>query len=80
MNAQSRGRVFLNSNRPDDPPAIDLDFLSNSYDLRVASEAVKKVIGLLRENETLEIEGPLTPGPRSLEDDDVMVWRSFQLY
>lgn len=73
MNAQSRARVFPNSNRPDDPPAIDLNFLSNAYDLRVVSEAVKKAMELLQQNGALEIEGPLAPGPRSLEEDDILV-------
>jgi choline dehydrogenase-like flavoprotein len=73
MNAQSRGSVSLNSNRPEDPPAIDLNFLSAPYDLRVVSEAVKKVTELLQQNGVLEIDGPLAPGPRSLEEDDVLV-------
>lgn len=73
MNAQSRGRVSLNSSRPEDPPAIDLNFLSSPYDLRVVSEAVKKVVELLQENGVIEIEGPLAPGPRSLKEEDVMV-------
>jgi choline dehydrogenase-like flavoprotein len=73
MNAQSRGRVFLKSNRPEDPPCIDLNFLANPYDVQVVCEVVKKVVELLQQHGVLEVEGPLLQGPRSLEDDDVLV-------
>jgi choline dehydrogenase-like flavoprotein len=71
MNAQSRGRVSLQSKRPEDPPAIDLNFLSSPYDVSVVIEAVRAAAGLLQQSVVLETQGPLAPGPRTLDDDDI---------
>lgn len=71
MNSLSVGRVSLQSANPDEPAAIDLNFLSQPYDVRVTLEAVRRTAKFLQSS-IIPTEA-FTFGPKSTEEADLLV-------
>ncbi|KAK9492586.1 hypothetical protein V1508DRAFT_397799 [Lipomyces doorenjongii] len=67
---KSSGGVYLNIRRPEERPAVDLNMLSHPYDLRLTVKAVRKVAKFLQK---AEIDGPVAPGRRTLEDEVITI-------
>lgn len=71
MNSVSNGRVSLTGNDPEDPPAIDLNFLSHEYDVRSTIEAVRETVKLLQGTK-ISAQG-LAVGPQKMSDESILV-------
>lgn len=73
MNSQSTGSVSIGSANPGDPPIIDPNLLSHSFDRRVLIEGVKEAMGVLSSSKFSPWVQQILRGPRSSEDKDVQV-------
>ena len=70
QNCLSRGSLMLGSKDPREPPVIDPGYLSHPYDVRVAVETLKEMVGIANTPAFSSIIKTVLFGPRSPNDDN----------
>lgn len=73
FNGQSRGEVRLQSADPSDPPVMNPNILSHSFDRRVAIEGTRQGLEIMESpafaRDTIGVVDP----PKSKSDEDILV-------
>ncbi|MGS2720366.1 GMC family oxidoreductase [Paraglaciecola aestuariivivens] len=70
---KSRGHIQLNSNRPDDPPVIDPNYLSHKEDIKVLLAGLKRARKLLAAASLSHYQSwEVSPG-KSLQSDEQLI-------
>jgi choline dehydrogenase-like flavoprotein len=76
MNPQSCGSATLQSSDPTVPLLVDLNFLNNPFDERVAVEAMRDVLKVINSPAFQENTIAMVHGPKSSSDEDILAyWR-----
>ncbi|MGH1481583.1 MAG: GMC family oxidoreductase [Geminicoccales bacterium] len=74
LRPESRGHVRIKSARPDEAPAIQLNYLSADKDKRVAADAIRLTRRIVNETEAMKPYQPeeFIPGPEVRSEEDLI--------
>ena len=73
LNGQSRGDVTLQSANPHDPPVMNPNLFSQSFDRRVAIEATRRVLEMMESPAFARDTVGVINAPKSKSDEDILV-------
>jgi choline dehydrogenase-like flavoprotein len=71
MNAESTGSITLSSSDPSAPPNIDLNYLSQPYDRRVAIEGLRALIEYSRMPAFAKVTEKMIDGPEGDSEEEI---------
>ena len=73
FNGQSRGEVTLQSADPSDPPVMNPNLLSHSFDRRVAIEGTRQALEIMESPAFARDTIGVVDSPKSKSDEDILV-------